>query len=68
MNARQIVSRILYLKQGWEIRHPLVCDTVAQHIEIRSDTSFTYTMDGDFYECGGLLDMTMGPAIRYVHV
>lgn len=68
MNGRQILSRILSLKQGWEIRHPLVCDAVAQNLRIEAKARFTYTMDGDFYESSGSCLVTAGPRIRYLYV
>ncbi len=68
INGRQIVSHVLHLKNGWEIRHPLVHDVIAEKITIRSRAEFTYTMDGDLYESKGRLVLSMGPSIRYVRV
>jgi diacylglycerol kinase family enzyme len=67
-DGRQMVSHILHIKNGWEITHPLVCDTIADTLTITSDFPFAYTMDGDLYESGGSLALSTGPAIRYVHV
>jgi diacylglycerol kinase family enzyme len=68
INGRQLVSHVLHLKNGWEIKHPLVCDIVARKVMIKSKTKFTYTMDGDLYESNGKLVLSMGPSIGYVRV
>ena len=67
-NGRQIITHILHIKNGWEIKHPLVCDVTADRLAIKSDAPFSYTMDGDIYDSRGKLALSAGPAICYIHV
>jgi diacylglycerol kinase family enzyme len=66
--GRQIISRILHIRNGWKIKHPLACDVVVRKLTIRSRRKFKFTMDGDIYESGGTLSIIAGPGIGFVYV
>lgn len=64
----QLLCHILHIRNGWKIKNPLAYDVIASAIKVKSKKSFTYTMDGDFYESAGDLEVSAGPRIPYVHV
>ena len=65
---RFILKKILSLRWGRKIVHPLHYDDLYSRILIRADEPFQYTMDGDLYECDGTLMVEPGPEISFIRV
>ncbi len=60
--------RILSLRAGGTIDHPLHFDRLASRMEIAADEGFEYTMDGDMYRADRMLTVETGPRMRFISI
>lgn len=64
----EIVPKLNKLRKGIAIKHSDHYDNIASSMMIESRESFEYVMDGDIYECGGNMEVVMGPGVDFVYV
>ena len=68
ISPRELVRNLDNIRRGRAIRHELHFDGVVGQIRIAAAEPFSYTLDGDLYQSGGVLSVETGPSVKLVEV
>jgi len=64
----QIAAQVLRIKRGLPMKGELNFNGLGSRIDIAGDEPFSYTIDGDLYQCAGRLTVEIGPGVNFVEV
>lgn len=66
LSAPGIVGRLSYIFRGRPWATPRTSDEVVADLTFRASSPFTYTLDGELYDCNGELRVDVGPPVHFV--
>ena len=66
-SAVQIIKEMPYFYFGRPPSPRLTAETLAKHVHLEAEEPFSYTLDGDMYECeDGIMDLSIGPRVEII--
>lgn len=68
MKPMDLLKKLIHIKMGLPIQHPLYFDKTVRSIRIVSNQPFVYTMDGDLYKSDGRLTVSIGIKVAFAVV